>query len=131
MSQGAKMKMKLLVILTLATLLLAACGTAAAPKATQIQPTSAPPAGSSGDEVQIKISGFKFDPASITIKAGTKVTWTNEDSTTHNVAADDGGWRSPDMGNGAKFSRMFDTAGTYPYNCGFHPGMKGTIIVEP
>jgi plastocyanin len=79
---------------------------------------------------EITISGFKFDPASVTVAIGTTVTWTNQDSSNHTVVADDGSWKSDSLAKGASFSYTFDKAGTYTYICSVHPAMTGTIIVK-
>jgi plastocyanin len=91
--------------------------------------TSAPL--SSGNVFDVEISGFKFEDNTVTIKVGDTVTWTNHDSATHTVAADDGSFKSGNLKNNASFSQTFDTAGTYSYHCGFHASMTGTVIVEP
>jgi plastocyanin len=85
----------------------------------------------SGNETKINISGFAFDPATITIKVGQAVTWTNQDSVVHTVVASDNSWSSDSLETGASFSHTFDTAGTFTYICGVHPSMKGTVIVQP
>lgn len=85
----------------------------------------------SGNEVKVTISGFAFDPATVTIKVGETVTWTNQDAVVHTVAADDNSWNSENLGNGASYSHTFDSAGTFTYRCGVHPSMKGTVIVQP
>ena len=86
--------------------------------------------GGGGGGAQVTIKDFAFDPASVTIKTGESVTWTNEDSTTHDVVADGGEFSSGNIDNGATFSFTFDKAGTYPYICGIHPSMTGTVVVE-
>jgi len=91
-------------------------------------PASVPPAG--GDAVTI--AGFTFDPATLTVKVGATVTWTNTDSATHTVVWDDGSPGSGSLTNGGTpYSRTFDTAGTFAYACGIHATMKGTIVVQP
>lgn len=82
----------------------------------------------SGNQVTIK--NFAFSPASMTIKVGESVTWTNQDSPTHSIAADKGEFKSGDMTTGATYSFKFDKAGTYPYHCIIHPSMTGTIVVQ-
>jgi len=76
----------------------------------------------------IVIKNFAFSPATLTVKAGTVVTWTNNDSVTHNIKST--GFNSPDLATGDSFKFTFNTAGTYSYNCGIHPTMTGTIVVE-
>jgi plastocyanin len=85
----------------------------------------------SGNVFEVEISGFLFKENTITIKAGDTVTWTNHDSATHTVAADDGSFKSGNLKNNASFSQTFDTPSTYSYHCGFHASMTGTVIVEP
>jgi plastocyanin len=78
----------------------------------------------------VTISGFAFAPATITVPVGTKVTWTNQDSTDHTVTADDGNaFDSGNIANGATFSFTFTTAGTFPYHCAIHPSMTARVIV--
>jgi plastocyanin len=86
-------------------------------------------------EVQVQMINTSFDPKEITVQAGTKVTWTNNDSTAHTVTAGTRGNPSGlfDSGNvapGETFSFVFDTPGTYSYYCTYHQGMDGTVIVQ-
>jgi plastocyanin len=82
----------------------------------------------------IAIKNFAFSPATLTVKAGTTVTWTNSDGTSHTVVSDTGApvaFTSPPIANGASFLFTFTQAGTYPYHCSIHPSMTGTIVVQP
>ena len=81
-------------------------------------------------EVGIQITGFKFDPGTVTIKSGTKVTWTQDDSVPHTIVSDTGLFTSPNLSKGDTYSFTFTTPGTYTYHCSIHPGMTGTIIVN-
>ncbi len=87
------------------------------------------PTTSAQDTAAVTISGFAFSPASLTITAGTTVTWTNQDSATHTATADDGSWDTGDIAQGASASVTFDTPGTYTYHCTIHPNMVATITV--
>jgi plastocyanin len=61
-------------------------------------------ASSSGGGVAIKMQNIAFDPKAVTVKVGQKVTWTNDDSTDHNVTADSGAdFKSDNFGNGGTF----------------------------
>jgi plastocyanin len=91
-------------------------------------PTGTPAPGSTGT-VDIMVQNFAFNPPSITIKVGTTVRWTNQDSATHSITSDTGVWDSGGIAQGASYTRVFDTVGTFAYHCGIHPSMKGTIIV--
>ncbi len=91
-------------------------------------PTPTPTtASSSGNSVSIK--NFSFTPNSLTVKVGTKVTWTNHDSVTHTVTANQGAFNSPVL-PGSSFSFTFTKAGTYAYHCMIHPYMMATIVVH-
>ena len=78
---------------------------------------------------QVTIDGFAFAPATLTVAAGTTVTWTNRDEEPHTVAASDGSFHSPGMGTGATFTHTFTEAGTFDYVCSIHPMMRGTVMV--
>jgi plastocyanin len=85
------------------------------------------PAAVAGD--QVTIDNFAFSPGTLTVKAGSTVTWTNRDEEPHTVAATDGSFHSPGMGTGATFTHTFATAGTFDYVCSIHPSMHGTVVV--
>jgi plastocyanin len=88
---------------------------------------TAPAAPVSGD--QVNIDSFAFVPATLTVRAGSTVTWTNHDEEPHTVAASDGSFHSPGLGTGGTFSHTFATAGTFDYVCSIHPMMHGTVVV--
>jgi plastocyanin len=78
----------------------------------------------------VTIDNFVFEPARLTIKAGTTVTWINRDDIPHTVAAKDRAFKSKAMDTDESFSFTFSTPGEYPYFCSLHPHMTGTIVVE-
>jgi len=78
---------------------------------------------------QIAVKNNAFDPSATTVPVGSTVTWTwAQGSVSHNVTFSDG-TKSPDQSTGS-YSRLFDTAGTYPYTCTIHPGMSGSVTVQ-
>jgi len=79
----------------------------------------------------VTIQNFAFLPGDITIKKGTTVTWTNNDSTAHSVNETDNqkGPDSGDLNPGDKYSFTFDQTGTFKYRCNLHPEMLGTVTV--
>lgn len=83
-----------------------------------------------GETVTVRINGMRFEPASITVKPGTTVTWIHESSMPHTVSSQSGGPSSSTLYNGQSFSHTFDAAGRYDYLCGLHPAMKGSVVVE-
>jgi len=109
--------------LLLAGLVLAACGG----PGSSSPPTTVGPDG-------VEVANFSFSPSTLTVKAGTTVTWYfNQPSAPHDVVSlatppvfDSG---TP-QGTGT-YSFRFTAPGTYPYLCQVHPLMKGTIIVTP
>ena len=101
-------------------------------KPTTTPASQAPPANAAAEAVDVKISNFKFAPASVAVKTGGTVTWTNEDSAQH-TATDDKSTPPFDTGTldqGDAKKVTFKKAGTYPYICTFHPFIKGTVVVE-
>jgi plastocyanin len=79
---------------------------------------------------QIEIKNFAFNPQTVTIPAGTKMTWVNNDNTTHTVTSDTGAFDSQSIPPGGTFNFTFTRAGTYNYHCSIHPTMTGAIIVQ-
>lgn len=80
----------------------------------------------------VKIHDFAYSPAKITVKKGTTVTWTNDDTTKHDIAPDnpsDEFKKSNLLAKGETYSVTFDTVGTYTYHCTPHPFMKGSVEV--
>ena len=77
----------------------------------------------------VHIKNFAFSPATVTVKAGSTVVWTNDDSIQHDVTFDGGGIASNTLNQNDTFSHTFPTAGTYHYICSIHPFMHGTVIV--
>lgn len=76
----------------------------------------------------VSIENFSFNPSTITVKAGTTVVWTNNDSASHTIKSDT--FNSSTLSKGASFDYKFDNKGSYDYSCGIHPNMKGKVIVE-
>jgi plastocyanin len=76
-------------------------------------------------------ASYRFAPSAIVVQKGATVTWTNDDHFTHSVQFLDGGLSSDlVMEPGQKVTFTFDRAGTFSYQCHFHPqNMKGTVTV--
>lgn len=77
----------------------------------------------------VKIDNFTFAPPTITVRAGTTVTWVNDDDIPHAVAADDHSFKSKVLDTQEKFSTTFAKPGTYGYFCSLHPHMTGKVVV--
>lgn len=82
-----------------------------------------------GATVAIDIADFAFSQPEITIRPGTTVTWANTGAAPHTVTGlpTESGTIEP----GQSFSFTFDIAGTFDYQCAFHPQMTGRVIVDP
>jgi plastocyanin len=90
-----------------------------------------PPATLAADSPTIVMAkDFMFAPTSLTVTAGSTVTWTNRDEEPHTVVSDIGLFRSGAMDTNESFSFKFDKPGTYHYACSIHPRMVGTILVQ-
>ena len=72
---------------------------------------------------QIKIDNFSFAPATISVAAGTTVTWINRDDIPHKVVESNFEFKSKVLDTDEKFSYTFSKAGTYSYFCSLHPKM--------
>ena len=79
----------------------------------------------------ISIDNFTFNPQTITVKAGTTVTWTNKDDIPHGIGSANNAFkRSEALDTDNSFSFTFTTPGTYQYFCYIHPHMTGSVVVE-
>jgi plastocyanin len=79
----------------------------------------------------INIKSAIFTPASLIVKAGTTVTWINNDAVPHTIVSNSGNLlNSGKLVSGKSFSFKFVASGVYTYHCDIHPMMKGAIIVE-
>jgi plastocyanin len=74
--------------------------------------------------------GSGFQPPTLTVTAGTTVTFGNNDVTTHTSVADGGAWSSGNISPGTMFSVTLNTKGTFTYHCTIHPFMNGTVVVQ-
>jgi plastocyanin len=89
-------------------------------------------AGGSTDatEARVIVENFAFSPASLTVAAGTKVTWVNRDTDPHTATSTDKRFNSGALDTGEEFSFVFKDKGDYEYYCALHPHMKGRITVK-
>ena len=78
----------------------------------------------------VVIKNFMFSPMSLTIKAGSTVTWKNLDGEPHTVVNDAGIFHSAALDENDTFQFKFDKPGVYKVFCGIHPNMKETITVQ-
>ena len=79
----------------------------------------------------VDIDNFSFAPATLTVTAGTTVTWKNEDDSPHRIGDKNGTFKSAALDTDDTFSHTFSAPGEYPYICTIHPYMVGKIVVKP
>jgi plastocyanin len=84
--------------------------------------------------VTVTMKDFEFQPKSLTVAAGTTVTWVNGGTKKHSATADDGSFDTGLFAPGESKSVKFDKPGTFPYYCQLHggpngDGMSATIVV--
>jgi plastocyanin len=85
---------------------------------------------SAANAAVVKIDNFVFGPQTVTVLAGTTVTWTNSDDIPHTAVSTDGVFKSKVLDTDEKFSYTFTKAGTYSYFCSIHPKMTGKVVVQ-
>lgn len=148
-------KLLLVTVTSLLSLFLAACGQGGADSSAMSKTQSAPDAPpNSGTETskmempvkpspaaskelptrsspnEVNVENFSFQPGTLTVMAGTSVTWVNHDDVPHTVYENDKRFKSGTLDTDAKFSYTFTSPGTYSYYCSLHPRMTGQIIVK-
>ncbi|WP_084658987.1 cupredoxin domain-containing protein [Thermogemmatispora onikobensis] len=141
----------LLGLAVLVTLLMVACGNGGSSTGSTTTPTASSsqstpgtastttppatqPASDTAPIVQVQIieqnERYQFSPQTLTIKKGTRVEWVNKSDAPHTVTSNTGAFSdSGTIGEGATFTLLFSTAGTYQYHCSIHTYMTATIIV--
>lgn len=82
-------------------------------------------------ENKIEIKDFAFNPQTITVKSGEKITWINRDEEPHTVVSVGKQFKkSTALDTDQTYTIVAGTPGTYSYFCSVHPKMTGTIVVE-
>jgi plastocyanin len=80
---------------------------------------------------RIEIKDFAFNPQTLTVKSGEKITWINRDEEPHTVVSVEKQFKkSPALDTDQEFTVTAGAPGTYTYFCSVHPKMTGTIVVE-
>lgn len=113
-------------------ILIAGCGSSSSGSTSSGQSAGSGSGVKSGT-ASVAIVNYSFKPATLTVKAGTKVTFTMEDASTVHTATGSGNAafiKSPNLKKGQSYTVTFNEKGTFSYICQIHPYMKGTIIVQ-
>ena len=80
---------------------------------------------------RIEIKDFAFNPQTLTVKSGEKVTWINRDDEPHTIVSVEKQFKkSTALDTDQEFTITAGAPGTYTYFCSVHPKMTGTIVVE-
>jgi plastocyanin len=121
-----------------AAMCITACGSSSSSPTPSPTPTPTPtptPAPGAGTTVTI-VTGARslttnaYSPNPVTVAVGTTVTWVNNDTTAHTATSNGGAFDTGTIAAGGSGSFRFQTAGSFPYHCTFHPGMIATITVQ-
>jgi plastocyanin len=87
------------------------------------------PAGSAASAVKIDIRDFKYVPETVAVRAGSRVTWVNDDAAPHTATAA-GVFDTGTLQKGDSKALTLSKPGSYSYVCEFHPFMKATVVVK-
>jgi plastocyanin len=98
--------------------------------AVAIAAISLPAVAAQAADLEVKIDNFTFTPQRLTVKAGTTVTWINEDDIPHTVTSSSKAFKSKALDTDDKFSFTFTTPGAYEYFRSLHPHMTGAVVVD-
>lgn len=100
-----------------------------APRKVVVQSTGMKRAELGTGTSKVSIANFAFAPATLMIRRGTTVSWSNDDGSPHAVAFKDGAAGAKSLLPKDSFDRTFDAAGTFDYFCSFHPYMTAKVVV--
>jgi len=123
------MSLRKLLVPSMQVLLLGAMAAVASPAPAAQAAARATEAAAQGSTI-VMAKDFMFAPTSLTVAAGSTVTWTNRDDEPHSVVSESGLFRSGALDTNESFSFRFEKPGTYRYTCSIHPRMVGTIVVH-
>ncbi len=79
---------------------------------------------------EVAIRNFVYEPASVSIRVGESVRWTNYDAAPHDAVAYTGSWKTPLLKVNESANQVYSEPGVYPYYCTVHPAMRGTVEVR-
>ncbi len=92
--------------------------------------TNGNPGGTGPGANEVWMQGDVFNPATITVSAGTTITWTNKDGVLHTVTSDTKAFDSGNIAKDGTYSLKFSTPGTFSYHCIYHSPMTGKVVVN-
>jgi len=120
-------------ILIVALTMLSACASGGANMNPKIDKVDKSPGASAVPEAAghavVTITDTAFDPASVRVRVGSQVVWTNSGKSKHAISIPGEKSKSPAVAPGKTAAHTFKKAGTFKYTDPSHPGLKGTVIV--
>jgi plastocyanin len=78
----------------------------------------------------VTMEGLQFQPATLTVHRGDRITWMNKDLFPHTATGPKGTFDSTSIPAGGSWTFVADKPGTFVYACSFHPTMKATLTVR-
>ena len=78
----------------------------------------------------VAIEGMRFNPRTLRVRRGDRITWINKDPFPHTVTATGGKFDSHPIAAGASWTYVARQPGNYDYGCTLHVDMKGTLLVR-
>ena len=106
------------------------CGGSSTPTPTTPTPTTPAAVTVSIPSGARTLGSAAYVPNPATVSVGTVLTWSNTDTSTHDMVSDTGVFDSGRVAPGDKAAFTFSSKGTFPYHCSLHPGMVGTVVVQ-
>lgn len=91
--------------------------------------SGAAPAAAGSVSAGDAIAQYAYSPATLRVRTGGTITFTNDDQTPHTATADNGSFDSGSIAQGQKKTLSFTKPGTYSFHCAFHAFMHGTVVV--
>lgn len=89
------------------------------------------PSALSATTKTVDITQAGFTPGKVTIEFGDTVTWTNKDTGTHQVLADQLAFpTSPVLAPNQTYSYTFTKSGSFGYRDALHTNRRGTVVVR-
>ncbi|HEX7278259.1 MAG TPA: cupredoxin domain-containing protein [Solirubrobacterales bacterium] len=76
----------------------------------------------------VQIKGFAFKPATVKVKRGSQVAFTNSSNVAHTATG--AGFDTKRIAPGKSAAVRFSRKGTFAYHCKIHSFMKGKVVVE-
>ena len=92
------------------------------------EPEDTTPCDGTTTACAVNVTDNVFAPRTLHVVAGSTVRWNNNGASPHTSTGP--GWDSGTILVGGSFEETFETTGEFDYECEFHDGMTGTVVVE-